>query len=428
VESKTIPELILHRHLLSNIDQTKVPYLHPETIIYEDNNIVYEYKQVKRPIEMFPENELSVEYYESQDIERILPMKAKDYVPRRHKEWLKDNKVCAQIKQDGVRATVHIRNGVNRVFAGRIVKNGWTGEKSDQLPHIRDYSMKEFRGTVLDGEIVSPTGHTPEDFKHASGTLNSKPMKALENQFDKGFLYFICFDIIYYKGYDVRNMPYKFRYHLLNSLLTREDNLPKNPYMIPATTVWGEQEKVDLLEYASEIGCEGIMLRQNKLPYTYDYKSGQMLKLKDKITLDMVCIGFYEANEGKTGQFKGLIGGMMLGVFMKPEEAKKRRLKEYLDYTHFVTGETYQLERVKGRVLVHLGNISGMNVTERKDMTNDPTKYLNEVVELQCNRTYPDSRIPRNPRFMRLHGQKNANQITFESHCEQADVLQLLEV
>lgn len=428
---KTIPELIQHRQLLADAYIPNVPYLHPETIIFEDEHIVYDEKQIKRPIEMFSNDTLSPDYYMDLGYEFILPMKAKDYIPDKHKEWLKDPNVGAQIKQDGIRATMHVRNGTNRIFTGREVKNGWTGEKTDQLPHLRDYSMNHLRGTVFDGEIAPPTGHTPADFSYASGTLNSKPMKAITSQMEKGFLFFIVFDILYYKGFDVRNMPYKLRYRLLLNALLDNKNVPYNPYMIPAFTAWETKDKMMLIEYASEIGCEGIMLRQNKLPYLYsekNRKSPNILKMKDKITLDMVCIGFYEANEGKTGQFKGLIGGMMLGVYMKPEEAKKRKLKEHLEYTHFANEETYQLTRVKGRVLVHMGNLSGMDVPDRKKMTAEPELYLNEVVEILCNRTHPDTKIPRNPRYMRLHGQKNANQITFESHCEQADVLQILEV
>jgi ATP-dependent DNA ligase len=398
-----------------------------------EDGLVHYNNQKPRPIEMFPDDEQNPETYKSKGYEYMLPMKAKDYIRERHESWWKDPTVAAQLKHDGIRVTMHVRRGVNRIFTGRPVKNGWTGEKTDRLPHLRDYQIGHLRGTVFDGEIISPNGVSLEDFKYAAGVLNSKPAKAIQTQLQKGILLFVVFDIIYYQGFYVGNTPYAFRYWLIQKLLRHENGRLRNPFMIPCFTVFDTVEidgktydKRAFFELMKERDVEGLILRQNKLPYQFDHKSSYMLKLKEVVTVDLIIIGFTEANEGKTGQFKGLIGAFELGCFI-PKKVYEKNKKIYKSvettYTH-IDGRKLKLPELKDHVLVYFGKSSGITVDLRKDMTANPDKYVGEVVKVKCNKVFEDSLAPRNPRFVALHESKVAKHVTFDAYKESIEVLQ----
>jgi ATP-dependent DNA ligase len=437
---KHIPELLTHKTQLTQ--PQPISFKDPRGIVLDPERNMLQYLNStghRRKIEIFPDETLNPEYYEEKGYEMILPMKAKDYVKSRHSDWWEDPSVAVQLKHDGIRGTLHVRNNINRFFTGREVKNGWTGEKTDRLPHLRDYNLYEFRGTVLDGEVISPHGVSLADFKYVTSVVGSKPLKAVQKQLEGGFLVFTAFDIIYYKGFYVGHMPYSYRVKLLNKVLYTRDNKLRNPYVVPTYTftsnpvvLCGETltTKKDFYKYLLDFGVEGVMLRRDKeLIYRYDHKSSDMLKLKVSVTLDLVCVGFTEANEGKTGQFKGLIGAMQIGMYVSDKDFKifeKNKYKEVTEYKH-LNGETYKLDKVKGRKLVLLGKTSGMTVDERKHMTANPDKYLSEVVEVKCNQFFDDTYVPRNPRFMRMHHNKSANKVTFEAHKEQAETINEIE-
>ena len=91
-----------------------------------------------------------------------------------------------------------------RVFSRRISKktNFYT-ENTDSVPQLRDIDVPSLDGTVLDGEMFI----NGRPFKDVSSTLNCLWDKAIDRQIELGFITFHAFDIIKYKGIDLRKMP-----------------------------------------------------------------------------------------------------------------------------------------------------------------------------------------------------------------------------
>lgn len=144
-------------------------------------------------------------------------------------------------KFDGTRALVYFLSqeciesgevvdeiGFCRVFSRRISKKtGFYVENTDSLPHIRELDRPELGGTILDGEMF--IDGLP--FKEVSSTLNCLWDKAIDRQIEKGFITFHAFDILFYKGIDLRKMPLERRKVYLHLAVEEADS----PYIQEVT-------------------------------------------------------------------------------------------------------------------------------------------------------------------------------------------------
>ena len=199
-----------------------------EGFIVEDINggkVLYE--------ELFPSEYWdSPEAFKMAKIRGYEPMTAKELeTEEQQDEKLNDNSYILEEKFDGTRALVYflaqttVDNediGFCRVFSRRISKKtGFYVENTDSLPQIREINVPELGGTILDGEMF--IDGLP--FKEVSSTLNCLWDRAVDRQIEKGFISFHAFDILFYKGIDLRKMPLERRKVYLH-LAVEESNCP----------------------------------------------------------------------------------------------------------------------------------------------------------------------------------------------------------
>ena len=112
--------------------------------------------------------------------------------------------------------------GFCRVFSRRVSKKtNFYVENSDSVPQIREIDVPDLAGTILDGEMF--INGLP--FKEVSSTLNCLWDKAVDRQIEKGFISLHAFDILFYKGIDLRKMPLERRKVYLH-LAVEEANSP----------------------------------------------------------------------------------------------------------------------------------------------------------------------------------------------------------
>ena len=155
--------------------------------------------------------------FEKGEVRYIAPMASQEYkdvdisdVPFDYKNEI------AELKYDGHRGIMYLNGkGNNRVFS-RVVskKTGWFTENTDNVPHFRDMKIKGLEGTVLDGEF--DYGTTSMGVQSVMGSL---PERAIKYQEENGFIYFKAFDILFYKGIDIRRMPLYKRKVYLSSVI-----------------------------------------------------------------------------------------------------------------------------------------------------------------------------------------------------------------
>ena len=231
--------------------------------------------------------------------------------------------------------------GFTRCFSRRISeKTKWYCENTDSLPQLRRLNLPEMNGTILDGEMFIPN----RPFKDVSSTLNCKWDKAIDRQLDLGFIVFHAFDILFYKGIDLRKMPLKRRKHYLK-LAVEKINSPyvkavdyqvcgssittvpyHNTHGTPYTICrhleetgktqsyphlynecMNEGKATDLsprafYEYIVATGGEGVMIKP--LDGKYHHKRGrEYQKIKKFLTREVIIMGFTDPTDEYKGKF-----------------------------------------------------------------------------------------------------------------------------
>lgn len=309
--------------------------------------------------EMFPpEMWDSPQAFEMAGIKGYEPMTAKELdTDEAQDAKLNDPNYIIEEKFDGTRALVYFLSqqvwdgetqslsdnkiGFCRVFSRRISKKtGFYVENTDSLPHIREIDAPALGGTILDGEMF--IDGLP--FKEVSSTLNCLWDKAVERQIEKGFITFHAFDILFYRGIDLRKFPlHRRKYFLhvvleeLNSPYIKEVEYHKCGadsdfgdwyYEVTRTVgeynvdqyiqeleedkdtypnLWGCIENQTQLtprayyELVVSTGGEGVMVKP--IDGQYHHKRGwEYSKIKKFLTRELIVMGFSEPTKEYTGK------------------------------------------------------------------------------------------------------------------------------
>lgn len=218
----------------------------------------------------------------------------------------------------------YANKGYARCFSRRVSeKTGWYCENTDSLPQIRDIDIPEMSGTILDGEMFIPN----RPFKDVSSTLNCKWDKAIERQQELGFIVFHAFDILFYKGIDLRKMPLKRRKHYLHLAVSKIDS----PYVVEVDSqLCGNH--IDTRPYFSTHGktfevCADLEKRGKLSSYPALEKEYN------------ICHGLVSLSPRAFYEYIVATGGE--GVMVKPADGKyfHKRGREYQKIKKFLTRE-----------------------------------------------------------------------------------------
>lgn len=288
----------------------------------------------------------------------------------------------AEEKYDGDRRIAQFLDGVVRFTGCRESVDG-SGfvEKSVQIPHLSNCGhrvpfhvpfTKTLDGTVLDGEIIPPLGKEIKGgrSKYVTSIMGSSPEEAVRKQRVGGFLHYVVFDCLWFKGQDVRGYPLRERYNLRNQALKQWGN-----GYVSGTVPFIGGGKRPYFDHVVGRSGEGVVLKH------YDHRYGDeklWVKVKAEATADVVIMGF---TEGK-GKYKGQIGAITFGQWKK------------VSPMHWNTG------------LLEMGQCSGMDDATRAQLTRYPAKYEGWVIEIMHNGREPTGAF-RHPRFKRFRPDKS---------------------
>lgn len=279
--------------------------------------------------------------------------------------------LIAEEKLDGSRYVLYLggcpygRRDTNTLLSRReSVSDGKYVDRSENVPHITDvdYNMD---GTVLDGEIMS------NDFLNTNSIMNSLPREAIRKQNEHGELNYFVFDILFFKGKDIRAMPLSDRRKILEKVVEKMAN--EWIKVIP-------QINEDIPGYFQKIiakGGEGLIIKDLRLGYGSGWS-----KYKKSYDLSAVISGFKEG----TGKYKGMIGSLAVSVYHEGN-------------------------------LVEIGFVSGFDDKLRVEMSKNFEKYNGLVIDLfaqeiqKIDKKNPAGRL-RHPTFHRIRNDINANSCT----------------
>jgi len=187
----------------------------------------------------------------------------------------------AEHKWDGIRSQVIIRN--DQLFV-------WSrGEElvTNKYPEFEEFVGVVPNGTVMDGEILPfPNGEI--------GTFNDLQTRIGRKTVSKALLektpvILKVYDLLEWKGEDIRNKPFKERRHFLEKMVAQvaSENFPLHLSKVISFNTWDEVAKER--ERSREERSEGLMLKKFDSPYLVGRKKGDWWKWKvAPLTIDAV--------------------------------------------------------------------------------------------------------------------------------------------
>jgi bifunctional non-homologous end joining protein LigD len=149
-----------------------------------------------------------------------------------------------EIKFDGYRVQIHLREGAAKVFTRR--GNDWTNrfrKIATDAWHINAGSA------IIDGEVVAPAADGTTDFAVLQNELKGRSKKIV----------MVAFDLLYLNGYDLRTLPLFERKAQLKKVIVNTDVQFSETFEID-----GEE----MFKHACQIGLEGVVskVRDSRYP------------------------------------------------------------------------------------------------------------------------------------------------------------------
>ncbi len=184
-------------------------------------------------------------------------------------------------KYDGIRGQIIVRNGdVHTWSRGEELMTDKFIEFNEIKEHMPD-------GTVLDGEFLPIKDDKILSFNEMQKRIGRKNVtkKTLQDV----PLGMMCYDLLEYKGEDIRQLPLRERRSLLEELIHNQpyDILKLSPVLHCEN--WGLLD--GLRNESKALGCEGLMLKHKDSIYETGRRRGKWWKWKvDPYTVDAVLI------------------------------------------------------------------------------------------------------------------------------------------
>ncbi len=188
----------------------------------------------------------------------------------------------AEWKWDGIRGQIVKRNGELFIWS--------RGEElvTEQFPELHFLTEELKDGIVLDGEILSIKAGNVQPFSILQQRLNRKTIN--KSQLNDAPIGFYVYDLLEYKGKDLRTEPLQLRRQLLAGIIDQMNH--QNTVLLSPVLEFKEwDELAKAREAARENNSEGLMLKKLDSLYHSGRKRGDWWKWKiNPYTVDTVMI------------------------------------------------------------------------------------------------------------------------------------------
>jgi bifunctional non-homologous end joining protein LigD len=281
-----------------------------------------------------------------------------------------------EVKWDGYRAVAEIReDGVLLYSRNRISFD------KKFFPIVE--SLRKFGfDAVLDGEIVVVDDQGRPDFQMLQHYQDS----------GSGHLLYYVFDLLYFRGHDLTNLPLVRRKELLKKIIPSVPRIRFSDHIA--------KEGVLFYRVVKEKGLEGIIAKHSQSAYETGRRSRQWLKVKTRLTQEGVIAGFTEPGGGRQ-----YFGALVLGVFEGGE---------LISIGHVGGGFTEkQLKDIRETLDPLIQKECPFTVTPE---TNAPVTWVKP--ELVCEVSlsgWTEDAVMRQPVFLRLREDKAAREVVIEN-------------
>ena len=322
----------------------------------------------------------------------------------------------AQLKKDGaLYMFVKGHQGESYLF-GRTVskKTGLLTEKGANVPHIIEALRSAPNDTIILGEIYYP-GKTSKDVTTIMGCL---PQKAIDRQKEySGWIHFYVYDVLYYNGVSLLDKDNWTRYQVIKRFYEKYE-IHRYKFMKLAKAI--EENIYQSIGEALAEGEEGMVVKKKTALYEPGKRPATMLKAKQVDYIDAFIIGFedptieYSGKEIESWQYwvNGYDGSHLpIGCHYGEDIAVPVTKHHYYGWKNAIRLGAYNS---KGEV-EDIGTIaSGLTDELRKDFAENPDKYFNRVVSIQCMMKDNNEHTLRHGFFIKFHDEKTAKDCKIE--------------
>ncbi len=285
-----------------------------------------------------------------------------------------------EIKWDGYRAIAETGpNGV-RLYS----RNGLVFDKKYEPVSLALQEIKE--EAVLDGEIVVLDEQGNPDFQRLQDYANNQ----------QG-LYYYVFDLLFFKGKDLRDLPLLERKTLLNKLINGHGTLRYCDHV--------NADGESFFHAAKEKNLEGIMAKKANSIYRSGKRSGQWLKIKNHLSLEAIIGGYTRPRKSRK-----YFGALVLGVL-------KNKKLQYIGHT----GTGFNEKQLQSLYEKMQPLIVKKSPFARMVPVNNPATWVKP--ELVCHIEYTEKTtegILRHPVFQGLRMDKSASEVKWETEIKEA--------
>jgi bifunctional non-homologous end joining protein LigD len=194
-----------------------------------------------------------------------------------------------EVKWDGYRALAFLNKGEVELLSRN---NKSFNEKFYPIYEL----LKTFKiDAVLDGEIL---------VLNDKGVSNFGDLQNWRSEAD-GELVFYVFDIVWFDGKDLKDLPLYQRQEILAKVLPDDDDRVRLSKVFNANGI-------DFYKAAEKMGLEGIIAKKKESTYSSNYRSKEWLKIKVHKRQEVVIAG-YTKNADTTKPFSSLLLGVYEG-------------------------------------------------------------------------------------------------------------------
>ena len=315
------------------------------------------------------------------------------------------------------------------LFARTISKKtGELVEKSANVPHIIEWAKKLPDETILLGEVYIPGGHSNDITKIMGCTPQNAQNRQYKTQEYGGPVHYYIFDCLFFEGQDLLNRGFIERYTIFQRYVMGY-GLDEYIELAPTYT-----KNFDiLLKNIFDQGGEGMVFKKRDAIYEPGKRPTQTyFKVKEHIdSLDLVCIGLEEPTRTYTGKeivtwpywiekkYRDDNGTWHWAdaerncyeEWVKDSSSYEPVTKPWLrGWKNAITLGIYK----DGR-LISVGRVaSGLTDEIREDMSLNPDKYLNHVVQVSCMSVNKKDLTLRHCVFEQMREDKNPEDCLYE--------------
>lgn len=248
------------------------------------------------PVKKVEKEQKTIGEEEKVDVKAILKKAPKSAIPKGIKPMLAtlvdkpfdDDAWQYEVKWDGYRALAFVNKGKVDLLSRN------NKSFNDKFYPIYDLLSKLKINAVFDGEIL---------VLNDKGISNFGSLQNWRSEAD-GELVFYVFDLLWYEGKNLMELPLYQRQAILNEILPADDQIRLGKVF--------KASGIEFFAAAEKMGLEGIIAKKTESTYAASLRSKEWLKIKVNKRQEVVIAGFTK-NENTSKAFSSLL----LGVYEK---------------------------------------------------------------------------------------------------------------